>query len=252
MDFLGNVTESNENDNYQAKQVSCYPEPTNCTLSFVNHAPQFSSNDFAQVQAACSSGMLQTACPSFLWQQTATWGSMSPPNTNAALHPESTLILSSAPMPQIARKVNATSTMPYIYLYCELPFDVAECAVGPDYTVTSIISTPHPALIDDVVHFTVKVSNIGNVNATNASAGEAAYSGGCAPIDSVYNLPPIDAGKSHLNSELKCKCIAPGLQSITVAANPSHAQWETNFNNNNITYTFPCQTVVQRTCADFI
>lgn len=253
VDFTGAIAESNENDNYQSKQVSCYPEPTNCTLSFVNHAPQFSQNDFAQVRATCFAGMLQTACPPFLWQQSAQGGMMSPPNTSAALHPESMLVLSSAPMPQIAKKVNATSTLPFLNLYCELLFDVNDGSpIGPDYVVSSISSTPHPALIDDVVHFTVKVSNIGNVNATNASTSEAIYSSGCMPIDSVYNLPPIDAGKFHLNSELKCQCIAPGLQSITVAANPSHAQWETNFNNNNLTYTFPCQTVAQRTCSDFI
>jgi uncharacterized repeat protein (TIGR01451 family) len=255
VDYFNNISESNENDNSQSKQVSCYPEPANCTLSFVNHAPQFSQNDFAQVRATCFAGMMQTACPPFLWQQNAAGGSMSPQNTNASLHPESTLILSSAPMPQIARKVNATSTAPFLNLYCELPFDVAEGAIGPDYKVTSITSAPlRPALLGEDVHFTVEVSNIGNVNATNDSISTATFSSGCVPVNNKdsYNLPPIPAQGHNLNSELACTCTAPGLQSVTVFANPTHAQWETNFDNNNLTYTFPCQTVVQRTCSDFI
>ncbi len=254
VDYFGNIAESNENDNFASKTVACYPVPNNCTLSFWNHAATFAQNDWAQVRASCFSGVNPTACPPFFWQQNAVGGSMSPQNTPSAFQPHSTLSLSSAPIPQLNKKVSATSTLPSINLYCELLFNVNDgSSIGPDYTVTSITSNPHPALIDDVVHFTVKVKNIGNVNATNDSTSEAVFSSGCTPITSVYKLPPINAGESNLNSDLKCQCNAPGQQSITVTANPPpHAQWETDFDNNDLTYTFQCQADVQLTCAYFI
>jgi len=256
VDYFNVINESSENDNTQSKPITCYTAPTSCILNFTGpDFPPFNSYATSGVLASCFAGGVQTACPPFLWQQNANGGSMSPANTPAGLAPSSTLTLTNAPVPQLGRKVNATSTLPGIPLYCEIAFIVSGgAAVGPDYTVTSIQPSPAPADIGQTVHFTTTVANIGNVNATNDSTSVATYSAGCTPVKSSYFLPHINAGASHTDTSLECICNAAGAQTITVEANPApHPQYETTYTNNLKTITFICNgSTPPLTCAYFV
>jgi uncharacterized repeat protein (TIGR01451 family) len=254
VDHFSNISESNENDNTQTWPIACYTAPDRCSLAFVNHNATFFSPDSALVRATCFAGAAQTACPPFLWQQTAAGGSMNPTNTNISLLPNSTLSLSGILPTQLGRKVSATSTNA-LDVYCELPFSVSDGSpIGPDYIVPSVIPDHPTTGIGQTVHFTVTVTNRGNVNATNDSTSTAAYSPGCEIVTDSYFLPHIDALASHISSNvLACTCRTSGLQNITVSANPTHAQWETDFNNNAGVSTFICQAPFQAiTCSYFV
>ena len=256
VDYTGVINESDEN-NTETKPISCNTVPTSCNLTFIGHNSTFYQYEWAPVQATCFAGGAQTACPPFLWQQNAVGGSMNPINTNAAWTPNSTLFMTGSVTTQLGRKVNATSTLGAVPLYCELPFNVSDGSpIGPDYIVQSIIPDHPSAALGQVVQFTVTVFNQGNVNATNDSTSAAVYSPGCEIITGrdSYFLPHIDAQDSDTSvEELACTCRAVGTQNITVTANPSHAQWETNFGNNDLTQTFICQAPFQTiTCSYFV
>ncbi len=253
----GNVTESTYADNEQAWSVACYNPPDSCNLSFVGHSSTLFINDFAQVQAACYNGGAQTACPPFLWQQNALGGAMSPINTPANFAPNSTLITFMAPSPQLGRKMNATSALSGVPLYCELPFTVSDGSpIGPDYIITSIQPDHPTSAIGQVVQFTVTVLNRGNVNATNISISTAIFSPGCTIITNKdsYSLPAIPAHASDISvNKLACTCFSAGAQNITVSANPTHAQSETDFTNNDRTEPFICQPPFPTiTCSYFV
>ena len=255
VNYYYNVSESNYTDNEQIQPIACYAAPDSCNLTFVGHNATLFASDSALVQATCFSGSAQTACPSFLWQQTAVGGSMYPTNTNISLLPNSTLSMSSPVTTQLGMKVNVTSTLPGVPLYCELPFNVSNgSAIGPDYIVSAIVPDLPTTGLNQPVHFTVTVTNQGNVNATNVSTSVASYSLGCEPITSSYVLPKIAAQASHVSvNVLACTCRLPGLQSITVTANPTHVQDETNFLNNDLTIQFICQAPPQAImCSYFI
>ena len=257
VDFTKVINESSEADNSDTKLATCYAPPTSCNLSFAGpDFPPFGTYDSSLVVATCFAGGVQTACPSFFWQQNAQGGSMSPANTQASLSPNSTFTLFNAPTPQIGRKVNATSTLSGVPLYCELPFDISSTPVGPDYIVTSIIPDHPTAALGQVVQFTVTVFNQGNVNATNDSTSTAAFSPGCEIIThrDSYFLPHIDAQDSDISiNEIACTCRVAGTQNITVTANPTHVQWETDFNNNDRTQAFICQAPFPTiTCSYFV
>ena len=256
VDFYNVINESDEN-NTELKTISCNAVPDSCNLSFVGHSSTLLPYDSATVQATCYNGGVQTACPPFLWQQNAIGGSMNPANTIASWLPNSTLATFMAPSPQIGMKVNATSTLSGAPLYCELLFTVSDgTPIGPDYVVTSILPDHSPTGIGQVVQFTVTVLNQGNVNATNDSTSTATYSPGCEVITNrdSYFLPHIDAQASDISvNELACTCRVSGTQNITVTANPTHVQNETDFTNNARTQTFICQVAVQPiTCAYFV
>jgi len=255
VDYTNVIDESSEADNVQSKPITCYAAPTSCTLAFVGHSSHLLPYDSATVQATCyGSGGAQTACPPFLWRQNAIGGSITPANTPAGLSPSSTLATMAAPSPQTGRKVNATSTLASYPLYCELPFIVSDgTPIGVDYNLTSLRADAPSALIGQTVHFTTKVTNIGNVNATNSSTTTAVYSPGCTPVKSSYPLPALNVGQSDTDTTLACTCVAAGQQSIRVDANPSpHAQAETTYSNNQKSLTFICRSVAQQTCVDFI
>jgi len=257
VDFTNVINESDETDNSDTRLAACYAQPTSCNLSFAGpDFPPFGTYDSSLVVATCFAGGVQTACPSFFWQQSAVGGSMSPANTPASMSPNSTLALFNAPTPQIGMKVNATSTLSAIQIYCELPFDISSTPVGPDYVVTSIIPDHATAALGQVVQFTVTVFNQGNVNATNDSTSTAIYSPGCEIIThrDSYFLPHIDAQDSDISvDELACTCRVAGTQNITVTANPAHVQWETNFNNNDGAQSFICQAPFPTiTCSYFV
>jgi len=180
-----NVTESTTADNVQVWPISCSNVPTSCNLSFAGpNYPPFQTFANSMVAATCYNGNSVTACPPFYWQQTANNSSMSPVYTNASWSSNSTLTITNADTPQIGRKVIATSTLSGVPLACELPFDISNSAVGPDYTVTSISPAPQPATYGQTIHFTVRVTNIGNVDAVNNSNSIATYSAGCTPVTS--------------------------------------------------------------------
>lgn len=257
VDFTNAIDESNEFDNVQSKPIACYTAPLSCNLAFVGHNSTLFPPDSAQVQATCFAGGVQTACPPFLWQQNIAGGNMFPPNTPADWMPNSTLSIFSISATQLGGKVNATSTLPSIPIYCELPFIASNgSAIGPDYVVTTIIPDHPVADLGQVVQFTVTVRNQGNVNAINDSTSTAVYSPGCEIITGrdSYFLPHIDAQDSKTSAnELACTCRAYGAQNITVTANPMHAQWETNFNNNDRTQPFICQAPAQPImCSYFV
>ena len=253
VDAYDDLPESNEYDNEMSLPIACYVPPDACALSFVNHKPVFSPLDLAVVRATCSNGGMLTACPPFSWKQNAISGSIFPANTSAEIFPESTLRLFGAPVPQISRKVNVTSTMEEIPLYCEIYFDVSDgTPIGPDYEATVKPDTPS-GLIGQTIHFTTTVKNIGNVNATNESTTIVSYSDGCTPLPpDSYPLPALDAGESHVDHSFACTCNKVGSQTITVNANPTQAQYEVSYANNEKTITFLCMTVVQWTCSYFI
>ncbi|MFA6907733.1 MAG: CARDB domain-containing protein, partial [Candidatus Micrarchaeia archaeon] len=250
------IDELLETDNTQALPVMCNAKPTSCSLAFAGSQPPFGTFSSSAVVATCFAGSAQTPCPPFLWQQSATGGSMSPANTPSGAAPSSTLSLSNAPTPQIGEKVNATSTLTSIPLYCELPFDISNTPIGPDYVVTSILPDHPTVALNQVVQFTVTVFNQGNMDAVNDSISTAAFSPGCTVVSGrdSYPLPPINAQASGISvNRLACTCVAAGTQSITVTANPTQAQWETDFANNDRVQSFICQAPFQTiTCSYFV
>jgi hypothetical protein len=253
VDLLDTVFESNENDNNQSFPIACYTAPTSCNLSFAANSPPFSTSESALVQATCyyADGAIQTACPSFDWQQNANNSSMSPTNTPAAMLPRSTLVISNADTPQIGRKVAVTTAV--MDMSCELPFDISETPVGPDYAIISMASSPIPASLGQTVYFTVRVQNIGNVDAVNNSKTYATFTPGCTPVKTDYDLPPLTVSQINTNSELACTCASPGWQSVSVIANQQQTQWETTFLNNNAIYLFYCQATSRPlVCSDYV
>ena len=255
VDFYNNISESIESDNQQLWPVACYTAPTSCNLSFDGPGSTLYQYTSAPVHATCFAGGAQTACPPFLWQQNAAMGSMSPANTIADWTPNSTLSISGPVATQLGRKVNATSTLAGVPLYCELPFTVSDGSpIGPDYIVPSIVPDHPSTALGQVVHFTVTVTNQGNVNATNDSISAAAFSSGCEMVRDSYSLPPINALASHVSTNvIACICRIAGTQNITVSANPTHAQWETDFGNNDGARTFICQAPFPTiTCSYFV
>ena len=255
VDNTSAIGESSEIDNVETKPIDCNTPPTSCNLSFVGHNSTVYASDSALVRATCFAGASQTACPPFLWQQTAVGGSMSPTNTNASMLPNSTLLTSGSVATQLGMKVTATSTSPSLDISCELPFNMSDGSpIGPDYIIPSITPDHASTALGQVVHFTVNVKNIGNVDAVNGSTSVAAFSSGCTPSATQYSLPPLKVSQVDINSDLACTCNSAGLQNITVTANPApHAQWETNFNNNGGTHSFICQPPFQViTCSYFV
>ncbi|MFA6328313.1 MAG: CARDB domain-containing protein [Candidatus Micrarchaeia archaeon] len=254
VDFQDSINESIEGDNFQEQPIICSPVPDRCTLSFVNHNSTIKPSELVVVLANCTSKGQVAACPPFYWNQTANETELNPVYTGASFYPNSTLFVHNNAPQQLGMKVNVASTLLAIPLHCELGFDISERPVGPDYTVTSIIPDNSTAGLGQVVHFNVSVKNIGNVNATNDSTSEAAFSSGCTPIGLLqYDLPHLDVNETDINSDLACTCEVAGLQNITVNANPTHVQWETDYDNNARTQTFICQGPAQPvTCSYFV
>lgn len=246
VDVYNDINESDEN-NTETKPIVCYQIPTSCILMFVNHNSTFHTGESAPVQAQCFAGGLQTACPPFFWQQSSTYGSMNPANTNASWTPNSTLSIFGTVTTQLNQKVNATSTLagtPLGQIHCELGFNVSDYSpIGPDYVIMSIAPDPSAAELYEQVDFTVVVKNIGNVDAVNDSTGVAAFSSGCEPVGATwYGLPHLDVNETDTSNDLSCKCIEIGTQNITVTANPPPPeQEETDYDNNAFTQSFICQ-----------
>jgi len=253
VNLYNTVTESNYLDNTQLWPITCYNAPDSCNLSFSGNTPPFGTYENALVTATCYNGNVQTACPPFSWAQTANNSSMVPSFTNASLSPNSTLVIFNADTPQIGRKVTASSSLNMLDLSCELPFDISDQPVGPDYTILSIVASAIPASLGQTIHFTVKVKNIGNVDAVNSSKTDATFSSGCTPVKTSYNFPHLNVNQVDTNSELACTCVSPGWHSILAEANKLQTQFETTYLNNNKTYSFYCQPNAQiPVCSQFV
>lgn len=122
-DANGNVTESNENDNFASQQIIC-GNPVLCSLQFAGHNNQFTPNDWSLVRASCTQGGSPVQCPGFSWSQTAVGASVSPASTAAANNPQTNLSISpSAPVPQSATVSAANATQG---ISCSLPFSVEQ------------------------------------------------------------------------------------------------------------------------------
>jgi hypothetical protein len=261
VNIFGNVTEIDYSNNNATLRTDCFERPITCNLtsngnSYITILPTGTAN----VSATCYDASHEvTACPVFDWSQTLIWGSMDPtqtPSMPPPQHPKSILRISGGPeLPQFG-KVTASSATSGVAVSCSINYMVADDSVGPNYHPISISAFGQQ--IDTPTIITVSVKNIGNLNGTNATYVRATFSGPCTPIKDNYKLEPIDAGDTKSDNTISCKCNSAGKVSVNVIVNPplasgNYLQSETNYNDNDISFSFNCLPALWRwTCPDFV
>ena len=229
------------------------PRPTNMTCGIIDHAPQFSPNDSAILQANCTkTGVGLVACPQLDWDTNLVNAYFNPNPTYASVQPTTNFSTVKAPVPQ-SGSIDASSATGGITLHCANPILAEIDNIGPDYAVTWVEPPTDMMEPGESFHVSVNVTNVGNQN-VSVDTQTVLLGGNCTSAGDQYRpTDPLDAGKSEVFDDYSCTCASSGTFTITAVADSGNAiHNDLNKLNNRNFGTYVCGIVYAPVCSDYI
>ena len=230
------------------------PRPTNMTCGIIDHAPQFSPNDSAILQANCTktgvSGFV--ACPQLDWEAIGITHTHFDPNpTDAGIQPTTNFSTISAPAPQ-SGSIDASSATSGITLSCANPILADISNIGPDYAVIWVKPPPDMMEPGKPFHVSVNVTNLGNQN-VSVDTQTVLLGANCSGTDQFRTTGGLHTGESSVIEDYTCICNSLGTFEVTAVADYGNAiHNDLNKLNNRNSGTYVCGIAYAPVCSDYI